>query len=199
MTHSSYPTAKNPFDDWPSSKGSHGYRRRGIGEFDSWREKNEKTIVDELLRLDEIREECLRIEKQAFKSDELYPFWNHISTIIWSDIQKWADYNDEEVEMKPEKLYRCPTCGDIITEQALERSMESGGIGMCYCEFSAIDEDGDVWYPRIYNEYDVYHLSPTKAKQPPNIEELGLSEDDVEEFGKAFLKNVNELAEIDES
>ena len=46
--------------------------------------------------------------------------------------------------------------------------------------------------------YNYYHSSPTKAKEIPDIEELGLSEEEVEDFGKEFLKNVNELAEIDE-
>ncbi len=62
--------------------------------------------------------------------------------------------------MNPEKLYRCSACGTIVTDEELERSMESGRMGMCYCEYSAIDpETGDVWYPRIFNDYDVYHLS----------------------------------------
>ena len=48
------------------------------------------------------------------------------------------------------------------------------------------------------------HLEAILSSQPkeiseiPNLEELGLSEEDVEEFGKLFLKNVDELAEIDE-
>jgi len=67
--------------------------------------------------------------------------------------------------MKPKKLYRCPKCGDIITDQELEWRMEGGGMGMCYCEFSAIDQDGDVFYPRIFHEYDVYHLSGETANE----------------------------------
>ena len=46
---------------------------------------------------------------------------------------------------------------------------------------------------------EVYHSSqPKEISEIPNLEELGLSEEDVEEFGKLFLKNVDELAEIDE-
>ena len=37
-----------------------------------------------------------------------------------------------------------------------------------------------------------------QTKKPVDIETLGLTEEDVEEFGKVFLKNVDELAEIDE-
>ena len=39
----------------------------------------------------------------------------------------------------------------------------------------------------------------TKQREPVNIEDLGLTEKDVEDFGRMFLKNVNELAEIDDS
>jgi len=68
--------------------------------------------------------------------------------------------------MKPEKLYRCPICGDIVTEEELELEMKFGGTGYCYCEFMETDpETGDVWFPRILHEYDVYHLSTPIARE----------------------------------
>lgn len=68
--------------------------------------------------------------------------------------------------MKPKKLYRCPVCGDIVTEEKWLESIEHGGSGYCLCEFSAYDEKGELWFPRTYNEYDVYHLSaPTVKKE----------------------------------
>lgn len=59
--------------------------------------------------------------------------------------------------MKPERLYRCPVCGDIVSEQEIEESMQSGGMGMCYCQY----KDGQ----RILIEYDVYHLIQTAREK----------------------------------
>lgn len=62
---------------------------------------------------------------------------------------------------KPKRLFRCPACGEVITEEAWEEALQSGS-GYCYCEFSDVDPDtGEIWYPRILHEYDVYHLSET--------------------------------------
>ncbi len=47
-------------------------------------------------------------------------------------------------------IYRCPKCGDILTEKEWTDSFDSGGNGMCPCEF----RDGN----RIYYGYDVYDL-----------------------------------------
>ena len=57
-----------------------------------------------------------------------------------------------------DKLYRCPHCGEVLTEEEYLRNCESGSSGYCLCEFSATDEKGDVWFPRIYHEYEVYVL-----------------------------------------
>jgi len=52
------------------------------------------------------------------------------------------------------RKFRCPACGDVKTEQEILEDCEAGSVGMCYCEFSAIDQvTGEVWYPRIFNEY----------------------------------------------
>jgi hypothetical protein len=56
------------------------------------------------------------------------------------------------------KLYRCPTCGDVLTETEYEASFLAGGNGYCLCQFSAVDEKGENWFPRMMTEYDVYIL-----------------------------------------
>ena len=58
-------------------------------------------------------------------------------------------------------LYRCPKCGETITDIELDKRAESGGLPYCYCRYSAYDENGDIWFPREFVEYDVYHLSHT--------------------------------------
>ena len=60
--------------------------------------------------------------------------------------------------MKVNKLYRCPVCGETLTNEEYEHMLESGGGGHCMCEFSAYDEHGDIWFPRILNEYQVFIL-----------------------------------------
>ena len=69
--------------------------------------------------------------------------------------------------MKPEKLYRCPACGHVITDKIYKLDLETGGPGYCNCEFSAVDENGEIWYPRIYHEYDVYHLKERVNEDNP--------------------------------
>lgn len=49
--------------------------------------------------------------------------------------------------------YKCPNCGKEITDEDYQNDVENGGMGYCFCEFSAIDPStGDVWYPRILNQ-----------------------------------------------
>lgn len=67
--------------------------------------------------------------------------------------------------MKPEKLYRCPACGEVITDEEYEAQFESGGSSYCLCDFSETDPDtGEVWFPRIFHEYDVYHHSASSVR-----------------------------------
>ena len=47
-----------------------------------------------------------------------------------------------------DKLYRCPECGDVLTEEDYQKEMESGSSGYCYCLFSSED--------RILVEYEVF-------------------------------------------
>lgn len=49
------------------------------------------------------------------------------------------------------KEYRCPACRRIISEEQMKEEVEGGSGGYCYCEFSAVDENGEVWFPRILN------------------------------------------------
>ena len=65
---------------------------------------------------------------------------------------------------KPQKLFRCPVCGNIITEDRWLEDMKQGGNGYCACEFMTQDENGDVFFPRIYHEYDVYALQSSEQK-----------------------------------
>lgn len=61
------------------------------------------------------------------------------------------------------KLYRCPICKNILTQEEWEADFKIGGNGMCPCTFA----DGH----RVYIEYDVYHLSPTTARMSKGDEE----------------------------
>jgi len=54
------------------------------------------------------------------------------------------------------KLYRCPACGETLTEEEYQKDLASGGNGYCGCRFSAKDEHGNVWFPREYTEYEVF-------------------------------------------
>jgi len=49
---------------------------------------------------------------------------------------------------KIDKLYRCPVCGEILTDVEYEASFESGGIGYCNCDWTC--------ETRIYHEYEVF-------------------------------------------
>ena len=59
-------------------------------------------------------------------------------------------------EKRVKKLYRCPACGDTLTEEEYQKDLASGGIGYCSCRFSAKDEHGNIWFPREYVEYEVF-------------------------------------------
>ena len=52
------------------------------------------------------------------------------------------------------KLYRCPACGDVLTDAEYDADCATGG-GYCYCQF----KDGD----RILTGYDVYLLQQTQT------------------------------------
>jgi len=54
------------------------------------------------------------------------------------------------------KLYRCPKCGEVVTDKELDERMDCGGLPYCYCEFSAYDENGEIWFPRRYVEYEIF-------------------------------------------
>jgi len=48
----------------------------------------------------------------------------------------------------------CKACGTIKTLREILEECEQGSGGYCYCEFSVTDpETGEVWFPRIFNEY----------------------------------------------
>lgn len=47
----------------------------------------------------------------------------------------------------PKKIYRCPVCGEVLTDAEFKASCLQGG-GYCYCQFKSGE--------RILTEYDVY-------------------------------------------
>jgi len=55
------------------------------------------------------------------------------------------------------KLYRCPVCGDVLTEEEYSAQFESGGSGYCYCQFS----DGN----RILIDYEVFVREETNVSK----------------------------------
>jgi len=59
-------------------------------------------------------------------------------------------------EKKVTKLYRCPACGDVLTEEEYVKSLGMGSNGYCSCRFSAKDKQGNIWFPREYTEYEVF-------------------------------------------
>jgi len=53
-----------------------------------------------------------------------------------------------------DEKYICHACGTIKTLGEIYEDIERGGQGYCMCEFSTKDpETGEVWYPRILNEF----------------------------------------------
>jgi len=50
----------------------------------------------------------------------------------------------------PKKLYRCPNCGETLTDEEWKDTFETGGYGYCLCKFMGGE--------RIVTDYDVYIL-----------------------------------------
>lgn len=51
------------------------------------------------------------------------------------------------------RLYRCPSCGEVLTEDEFEVHCENGGMPYCYCQFG-LDDEGD--FNRIFTEYETF-------------------------------------------
>jgi len=51
------------------------------------------------------------------------------------------------------RRYRCPSCGDIITEEEYQDMIECEGHAWCYCEYVVHDEERNPIYLRILNKY----------------------------------------------
>lgn len=64
-----------------------------------------------------------------------------------------------------DKLYGCPVCGEALTDEEYKDQLENTGQGYCLCEFSATDENGDVWYPRILHEYEVFEKITVRREE----------------------------------
>jgi hypothetical protein len=65
-----------------------------------------------------------------------------------------------------EKLYRCPICGKIVNNVEILDACSSGGMPYCDCRYSAIDENGEIWYPREYTEYKLIGLDLRGRERP---------------------------------
>ena len=50
--------------------------------------------------------------------------------------KEWNEINENlNMVEKGQKLFICPECGDIVTEDEILESLTSGGFGMCLCQF----------------------------------------------------------------
>lgn len=63
-----------------------------------------------------------------------------------------------KIKPRKEKYYICPYCADLKTFTSILADCESGGPGMCDCQFTTLfwnpeSQDLDVNTPRIYHEY----------------------------------------------
>uniref|UniRef100_A0A6M3X892 Uncharacterized protein n=1 Tax=viral metagenome TaxID=1070528 RepID=A0A6M3X892_9ZZZZ len=57
---------------------------------------------------------------------------------------------------KIQKLYRCPECGSVLTDEEYESQTGYGRLGYCMCKYTAYDENGDIWYPRELVDYEIF-------------------------------------------
>ena len=60
---------------------------------------------------------------------------------------EWNRINDN-LEQPAQKLFICPECGDIVTEEDILEGLTSGGFGMCLCLYG----NGS----RIFVDYEPY-------------------------------------------
>lgn len=65
---------------------------------------------------------------------------------------------EKKYRQRKEKYYICPYCADLKTFTSILADCESGGPGMCDCQFTTLFwnpefQDLDVDTPRIYHEY----------------------------------------------
>jgi len=49
--------------------------------------------------------------------------------------EDWDQINSNLIIDEDEKLFVCPKCGDIVTENDILESLTTGGFGMCLCCF----------------------------------------------------------------
>lgn len=87
--------------------------------------------------------------------------------------RRFKSNKKEVIEMETEKKYQCPKCKRIITESQFIEEQSSGSGGMCYCGFSAVDENGEVWYPRIF--YDMKEVKESEIVYPMTVEAFARS------------------------
>jgi hypothetical protein len=75
--------------------------------------------------------------------------WNIIRNRVITEKELTDALDEGEVI----RLYRCPACGDTITEEEYLTGLDIGSMGYCYCEYG-MNEDG--YYNRTLNEYEVF-------------------------------------------
>lgn len=100
------------------------------------------------------------------------------------------------------KKFICPKCEKIVTQTEIDNELLNGGTGMCMCEFSEsfINEngEGDVWFPRIFNEYMPYEehtIEVLEEKAKKLYIEYSNWDDVIEMLPKKELKELLELYE----
>jgi len=71
---------------------------------------------------------------------------------------KQSENKSKKKSKNKEKYFICPYCADLTTFTKILLEAESGGPGMCDCQFTTLFwnpefQDLDVDTPRVYHEY----------------------------------------------
>jgi hypothetical protein len=64
----------------------------------------------------------------------------------------------QEINFLEEKYYICPSCGELTTKTQIEREMEYGGMGLCWCEYCDYqwDTTSQSFEPIYFKNYPEY-------------------------------------------
>ena len=91
------------------------------------------------------------IDVKLYKNNEVIDG----SEIIIS-YDEWEEINST-LKTKPTKYFRCPKCGDIVTENEILEDLINGSYGACMCQFG----NGS----RTINMYEPYDLDDFKITE----------------------------------
>ena len=73
------------------------------------------------------------------------------------------------------KFFHCERCGTLTTDLEISVDIESGSVGLCYCEYGSREEKGiEIVYSRVLNEWveisgDEYDLLRKKKRKMGNL------------------------------